>query len=263
MVELFAFLHYLNTNDKETTYARIIRYLFAHLTEIRTLTITEIAERCYVSPATLTRFCHHFDINNFQTLRESLVSLGSMKKHSGLRMKDQELHELAADPRSYLDSYGSEIITAINDVVQSIDLDQVDSILANIHHAKEVVLFGYSATLDLAKDVQTNFLLCHKLVFVGETKAVQQALVDNLTKDSIVLVLSSYGSILTRHDALMRQITDSAAQSILITQHTQNTVTHLFDLSINVTKTNYVRIGNYPLSFFLDFLVRRYASLYP
>lgn len=263
MVELFAFLHYLNTNDKETTYARIINYLFTHLTEVSTLTITEIAERCYVSPATLTRFCRHFGISNFQTLRDSLVSLGSMKKHNGLRMKEQELKELASNPKDYLNSYGSEIITAINDVIQSVDLEQIDTVLADIHQAKEVVLLGYSATLDLAKDVQTSFLLCHKLVLVGETEAVQHALVDALTKNSVVLVLSSYGSILTRSDGLMRRITDSPAQSILITQHTQNTVTHLFDLAINVTKTNYVRIGNYPLSFFLDYLVRRYASLYP
>ncbi|OJG68334.1 hypothetical protein RV09_GL001581 [Enterococcus moraviensis] len=226
------------------------------------MTITEIADRCFVSPATLSRFCRHFGISNFASLRESLVSLASMKKHSGLRMKEQELLDLTNDPKSYLASYGTEIITAINDVLETIDIAQVDNILADIHQAEEVILIGYSSTLDLAKDLQTSFLLSQKLIFVGETEETQQAFVEELSKDSVIIVISSYGSVLNRSSELMRKINDSPAKSILLTQHTQNTLTNQFDLSVNVTTTNYVRIGSYPLSFFLDYFVRRYTSLY-
>lgn len=262
MLDLFDFLHYLNTNKRDATYSRIIIYLFHHLNEIRTLTITEIAERCFVSPATLTRFCRHFGISNFASLREALVSLGTLKKHSGLRMKEQELIDLKNDPKTYLNAYGNEIATAINDVLQTIDIDQIDQILTDIHQAEEIVLIGYSSTLDLAKDLQTSFLLSQKLIFVGETEETQQAFVEELNEKSVVIVISSYGSLLNRSSELMRRISDSPAKSILLTQHTQNTLTNQFDLSVNVTTTNYVRIGNYPLTFFLDYFVRRYASLY-
>ncbi|OJG34318.1 hypothetical protein RV00_GL000850 [Enterococcus devriesei] len=47
----------------------------------------------------------------------------------------------------------------------------------------------------------------------------------------------------------------------MITQHTQNLITNLFDQVLNLTSTNYVQIGNYPLEFFCDYFVRRYASL--
>ncbi|MBO0439863.1 MurR/RpiR family transcriptional regulator [Candidatus Enterococcus ikei] len=262
MLDLFDFLHYLNTTKRDATYSRIIIYLFNHLNEIQTLTITEIAERCFVSPATLTRFCHHFGLSNFASLRESLIVLGTMKKHSGLRMKEQELIDLKDDPKSYLTSYGAEIITAVNDVIATIDIEQVDHLLADIHQADEVILIGYSSTLELAKDLQLSFLLNQKLVFVGETAETQQAFVEELSEKSIVIVISSYGSLLNRSSELMRKISDSPAKSILLTQHTQNTLTNQFDLSMNVTTTNYVRIGNYPLTFFLDYFVRRYTSLY-
>lgn len=262
MLDLFDFLHYLNTNKRDATYSRIIIYLFTHLDKIRMMTITEIAESCFVSPATLTRFCRHFGVSSFASLRESLVSLGTMRKHSGLRMKEQELADLTSDPKSYLASYGNEISTAINDVLQTIDINQVDHILADIHHAEEIVLIGYSSTLDLAKDLQTSFLLSQKLVLVGETEETQQAFIEDLSTDSMVIVISSYGSVLNRSSELMRKISDSPARSILLTQHTQNTLTNQFDLAVNVTTTNYVRIGNYPLTFFLDYFVRRYASLY-
>ncbi|MEI5993531.1 MurR/RpiR family transcriptional regulator [Candidatus Enterococcus mansonii] len=262
MLDLFDFLHYLNTNKRDATYSRIIIYLFTHLNEIRSLTITEIAERCFVSPATLTRFCRHFGLSSFTSLRDSLVSLGSMKNHRGLRMKEQELIDLKNDPKQYLDSYGAEIITAIHDVLQTIDIAQVDQLLADIHQAEDVLIIGYSSNLELAKDLQTSFLLSHKLIFVGETEETQHAFVEQLTAKSIVIVISSYGSLLNRSAELMRKISDSPAKSVLLTQHTQNTLTNQFDLSINVTTTNYVRIGNYPLTFFMDYFVRRYASLY-
>ncbi|MGG5341919.1 MurR/RpiR family transcriptional regulator [Enterococcus sp. AZ192] len=262
MLDLLDFLLFLNTNKRDTTYARIIIYLLNHSKEIQTLTITEIAERCFVSPATLTRFCRHFGIANFAVLRDSLASLSMMKKHNGLRMKEQELIDLKNDPKEYLISYGKEINTAINDVLQTIDIEEVDHILDDIQQAEEVVLIGYSSTLELAKELQTSFLLSQKLVFVGETEETQQSLVADLKETSVVIVISSYGSLLNKSSDLMRRISDSPAKSILLTQHTQNTLTYLFDLSVNVTTTNYVRIGNYPLMFYLDYLVRRYASLY-
>lgn len=262
MLDLFDLLHYLNTNKRDATYSRIIIYLFTHLNEVRTLTITDIAERCFVSPATLTRFCRHFGIASFNVLRESLVSLGTMKKHSGLRMKEQELTALKNDPTEYLSSYGNEIITAIQDVLQTIDTEQVDQLLTDIHQAEEIILIGYSSTLELAKELQTSFLMSQKLVYVGETEETQQAFIEGLDQNSMVIVISSYGSLLNRSSDLMRKISESPAKSILLTQHTQNTLTNQFDLSVNVTTTNYVRIGNYPLTFFLDYVVRRYASLY-
>jgi DNA-binding MurR/RpiR family transcriptional regulator len=262
MLDLFDFFHYLNTNKRDTTYSRIIIYLFTHLNEVRILTITEIAERCFVSPATLTRFCRHFGIQSFNELREALVSFGTLKRHNGLRMKEQELTDLKADPQSYLAAYGAEITTAVNDVLQTIDFEQVDQLLATIHQAQDVVIIGYSSTLDLARELQTAFILSKKMTFVAETEELQLSLVEELHEEAVVLVISSYGSLLNKSSQLIRKITDSPATSILLTQHTQNTITNLFDLSINVTQTNYVRIGNYPLTFFLDYLARRYASLY-
>lgn len=116
--------------------------------------------------------------------------------------------------------------------------------------------------MELAKELQTSFLLSQKLIFVGETEETQEAFVTELSEKSIVIVISSYGSLLNRSSELMRKISDSPAKSILLTQHTQNTLTNQFDLFVNVTTTNYVRIGNYPLTFFLDYFARRYASLY-
>lgn len=262
MLDIYDLLNYLNENSKEATYSKIIIYLLTHSDEVHSLTISEIAAKCYVSPATLTRFCHHFNMPSFPYLREALGAFSTLQGHSGLRMKEVELTILKNDPKSYLASYGQEIIASINDTIATINIEEIDALLKDIHAAEEILIIGYSSTLELAKDMQVSFLSNRKLLFVGETDAIQRRFVKQLRKNSMVFVISSYGTLLNKSSRLIQEIISSPAKSVLLTQHTQNTLTNLFDQVINVTTTNYVRIGNYPLAFFIDYLSRRYTSLY-
>lgn len=49
-------LNYLNKTTLNDTYHRIIVTLFENLYKIDTLKIEKLAELCYVSPSTMTRF---------------------------------------------------------------------------------------------------------------------------------------------------------------------------------------------------------------
>jgi DNA-binding MurR/RpiR family transcriptional regulator len=74
---LLDFLTYLNIHGKETSYSKIIIYLLTHSEEVQSLTISEIADNCYVSPATLTRFQPAILIfSSFNETEENLGSFG-------------------------------------------------------------------------------------------------------------------------------------------------------------------------------------------
>lgn len=88
MSNILDFLTYLNIHGKETSYSKIIIYLLTHSEEVQSLTISEIADKCYVSPATLTRFSRHFDFSSFNELRKTLAHLVGMPPYNGLRMNE-------------------------------------------------------------------------------------------------------------------------------------------------------------------------------
>ncbi|WP_288226106.1 MurR/RpiR family transcriptional regulator [uncultured Enterococcus sp.] len=90
MFTTYDFFDYLNRHDSDKTYAKIITYLLTHQTEVQTLTISQIAERCFVSPATLTRFCQAFNIPSFGDLRELLNTNQQMKSYNYLRMRETD-----------------------------------------------------------------------------------------------------------------------------------------------------------------------------
>ena len=259
---LLDFLTYLNIHGKETSYSKIIIYLLTHSEEVQSLTISEIADKCYVSPATLTRFSRHFDFSSFNELRKTLAHLVGMPPYNGLRMNEQQYQLIQSNPRTYLENYSEEIITSIQDVLKTIDIPEIDQLLKKIHEAPEVVLMGYGATLEIAKEVQMSFLSSGKILYLGETEPLQKELLQGLNQDALILLISSYGTLLTKDPELTRLINNSSAQSIFITQNTQNTLTNLFTQTIQVTSQNYVQIGTYPLTFFFDYVIRRYVSLF-
>lgn len=262
MSNLLDFLTYLNINGKETSYSKIIIYLLTHSEEVQSLTISEIAVKCYVSPATLTRFSRHFDFSSFNELRKTLAHLVGMPPYNGLRMNEQQYQLIQSNPQAYLENYSEEIITSIQDVLKTIDIPEIDQLLKKIHEASEVVLMGYGATLEIAKEVQMSFLSSGKILYLGETEPLQKELLQGLNQDALILLISSYGTLLTKDPELTRLINNSPAQSIFITQNTKNTLTNLFTQTIQVTSQNYVQIGTYPLTFFFDYVIRRYVSLF-
>jgi|GEM_PF-1090188 len=259
---LLDFLTYLNINGKETSYSKIIIFLLTHSTDVQSLTISEIAEKCYVSPATLTRFSRHFGFASFNELRKALANLVGMPPYNGLRMNEQEYRLLQNDPKEYLENYSAEIITSIQDVLKTIDIPEIDQLLKKINDASEVVLMGYGATLEIAKEVQMSFLSSGKILYLGETEPLQKELITDLNPYALIILISSYGTLLTKDPELTRLINTSPASSIFITQNTKNTLTNLFTQTIQVTSQNYVQIGTYPLTFFFDYLIRRYVSLF-
>ncbi|MGC6767291.1 MurR/RpiR family transcriptional regulator [Enterococcus sp. LJL128] len=262
MFDIYNFLTYLNTHERETSYSKIILYLLTHTEEVPKLTISEIAQQCYVSPATLTRFSRHFQFDSFASLRKALTALISLSPYNALRMNTVQFQLLKEEPESYLKNYSEEITTAVQDVLQTIDIRVIDELLQEIHNASTVVLIGYSATLELAKDIQTSLLSSKKVVFLGETEDLQQKLITSLDKQSVIIVISSYGTLLTKSPELVQMISQSPAKSVFITQNTKNMLTNQFSQTIHVTTENYVQIGTYPLTFFFDYFTRRYAALY-
>lgn len=51
------FLKYLNIANKNDTYSRIILYILTYPEKVPTMSISKLADECFVSAATISRFC--------------------------------------------------------------------------------------------------------------------------------------------------------------------------------------------------------------
>lgn len=250
-------LDYLNTHDKEETYAKIIIAILQNTAFFKQATISEMAAFCFVSPATLSRFSKFFGFDSYSQMRKTMTSSVTSPTLS-FRLNRSELDLLHDEPGDFLKFYGQALIDSIQDAVDHLSIPQTEAVLEEIHQHQDVYLFGYNASNSVASEMQTGLIVSGKLVYTGESFEDQLKLTQYLTKDSLVIVLSSFGNFFYNNLPLYEAIRTSGCRTILITQHTLNMMTSSFDQIVYVTEHNHLQVGSYPLQFFCEYLVRRY-----
>lgn len=262
MSNLIKMIHYLNTHDRQDTYSRIIIFLTQNFARIEELTISQIAEECFVSPATLSRFSKHFNFESFPALRKSFTNTDFLDPLFSFSLTKLDLNSIKNTPDAFLKDYGQSIIASIEDIIESVDLTEIDALLALIHTTKDVCIFNYNPTNSIVKILQSGLFLSKKLVFTGETKSNQLDLIDSMKPDSVAIIISSFGNFFTTQPEVFSKIRQTNCQTVLITQNTQNMAISLIDTIVNISSKNHVKAGNYPMEFFIEYICRRYYELY-
>ena len=262
MFDYIDFLRYLNTHSPNDTYYKIILYILNNSKVAQSLNITEFADACFVSPATISRFSKKFNLSSFAELKKMIHGFNQLPTSKGMRMSADDKNLLNKDTEAYLKAYVNEIHESLNDVLSSLNMQQILNLAEKINHSESVILVGHNATFELAKNIQSLLFISKKVTIVPETNEHIDELIALSKENTLIIVFSSYGTIFNRNLDLITKITESNAYSVLITQSTQNIYTNFFDQSINTTKKIYLKIGTYPLTLYSDFLVRYYSLLY-
>ena len=72
---LYRFLTYVNSTSSQTTYANIAYYISNNFSKIIHMNLEELADACYVSQATISRFCRFLDLKVLPILKWSVRGL--------------------------------------------------------------------------------------------------------------------------------------------------------------------------------------------
>lgn len=94
-------LDYLNTHELDSSYARIIIYLIKHINNVPKLSITELANECFVSNATVSRFARFFQYENFQSLKKELTLPSQYKPEFNFRMNSKSVDLITDNPKEF------------------------------------------------------------------------------------------------------------------------------------------------------------------
>ena len=76
------FFSTLASEKKDSTNSQIATYLLNHLDDIKDIGIQEMAKECSVAMSSISRFCKEIGLNDFNELRELLISISLYVKVS-------------------------------------------------------------------------------------------------------------------------------------------------------------------------------------
>lgn len=257
---LIKMLQYLNNNELDGTYSRIITYIISNRDKIYSMGITDFADSCYVSISTISRFSKFFGYPSFQAMKLDIQKEPSLGYT--LRLNKDEYYRLDSTPDNFFSDLGNQIIVGIQDTIDTVQVSEIDSLLKEIMGYEKVYLFGYDSTLDILKRFQSTFLNNNKLLFMALSDDLQLSLSKNLDSKSLCIVVSSYGTLFAKLPDVIWNITNSNSKKIFITQGATNIFTSAFDQIIHISTNPSPITGNFCMDFFFEYLGKRSLKLF-
>lgn len=254
------FLTYLNSHSIDDTNSRIILYLLQNRSRARELTITQVANDCFVSPASITRFIQRFGFLSFPELKKQISTETGSVDLTSFQLSSKDRQDAATDAAVYLSNYGTHVWSSIKTCAETLSLDDSLALIEAIEHADQVYLFGYDSILDYLKRFQQSLVQCEIYAFLSNTVQGQVELAQRMTERDLCIISSSFGQFFSHRQELAKAIEGSGAQTVLLTQSPALFNAIEMDRTIVITEKPDPRAGSFCMEFYLEFLARVICS---
>lgn len=258
---LYKFLTYVNSTSAGTTYSSIAYYICNHFSKVCKMNLEELADACYVSQATISRFCRSLGFESFTNFKaECQRSLKDGERRvngvlSDIRSGDDEF-------KKSLRYYGEVILKEMKDLMDHLDLEQMDALLDQIYQTEDVAFFGIHRCASIIQELQFSFALRDKFVKAYTGSALQLECAKSLGKDSLAVVVVSAddGFWFEAHD-VMDALAVSPCSKILLTTTSDIQRKEVFDDVILIGSGDR-RTSLYTMTYYSEAIISRYFSKY-
>lgn len=150
------FLSTLASEKKDSTNSQIATYLLNHLDDIKNIGIQEMAKECSVAMSSISRFCKEIGLNDFNELRELLIST----------KMNFEQYSSSSKAKNRLEEYSLKVKESITMVEKSINMQQIDALCKEIQKYQQVGIFGL---LMLGKQTYSHISYKQQLQYISST----------------------------------------------------------------------------------------------
>lgn len=250
-------LSYINCTFKQDIYYELAILLLKHEKEISNYSIDKIAQLCFVSTSTLSRFCRKLGFQNYNEFKNGFQQNYKVNNYS-----IELFQQINKDINKASFQLLNDIYDTMKSQIENIDLADIDWILDQIYKNKTVLFLGHQFLQSIGNYFQQNLLRFDKLSYSFNQEADQIQFLKHINDNTVVIILSIDGSYHLKHNDIMEVLLKKNITIILITQNKYSQLTHYCDKSLILKGSNKNDIGKYGMLFLIDFMLLRYKNLY-
>lgn len=251
-------LNYLGTSLQKDMNYEIAMAMLKNYDEIKNRTCEEVADICFVSKASLSRFCRFIGFSSYREFQEALALDYDMQTEYTKQFKDL----LKTDRNQAIASYRDELISNVYSTVNLESLDLVEEVTEIIHNANNIFHFSHHFLWDIGRFFQSKMSLMGKHVLQQMNYESQYEFASNLTKDDLVLITSITGTYPLRYEKIWNLIINSGCKIIVITQNLSSSNWNHADYVLPCGNSNKNDIGKYTALMVVDMIIIHYMSKY-
>ena len=139
---LYLLMTYVNFSSGQDMYYSIAKTILTHLEQIPSISINDLAELCYTSPATISRFCKDLNCRNFATFKKEMA-IALEIAHDEIHFSFDDDFKIKKNPQYLVDKVYDDTKKSLELGQQQLDINDVDKICELIHDAPHVFMIGY------------------------------------------------------------------------------------------------------------------------
>lgn len=251
-------LNYMNSINKSDNYFDVCKNVLKNLNRMEHININDLADLCFVSPATISRFCKHMGFSSFQEFKKLCsVNLNIETDYSRRLLEASKMNSKEA-----VEHYTKSVIDNIQSSYNQLDIDNVDIIARKINETNEVAFFGMQFLYNMGVHLQSRFIMMGKLIEAYLSYEEQLECARNLNSNSIAIIASVEGSYFYRCIEIVEELKKNGVKVILFTQNTNSKLASLADEILICGNSNNDNEGRYAVLYMMEILIMRYAALF-
>ncbi|MFR4948667.1 MurR/RpiR family transcriptional regulator [Thomasclavelia spiroformis] len=240
---------YLDTANEIDTNYNIAWYVVRNFSKITKMTINELADNCYVSPATISRFCKSLGYENYLHFKQACTLDKVFDNYN------MDLTNMRYKPKECTKNYLKNICNEISKLSSVLEWDIIDEVLQVIHNSKKIVFFQNHFLHFVSLYFQIDLLSLGKLVYAPVEYKRQLECAKSLNENSVAIVIND-GEYIRNNFRIIQYLKKSKCKTVLLTNK-QDT-----KISMNYTIKLKSNMSRYTLLAIIELMIYRYRSLY-
>lgn len=248
-------LDFVNTSRMHDANYDIAQTLIEHYDELPQMSLRRMADLCYVSQASFSRFCRFLGFESFGEFKEAMDGANYLLADDysrGFRS------QLAENPACALKLYRSELVSILNGALDEKTTDLVPSVLDALEQAQRVVFFSHHFLWHIGRYFQGKMLQLGKYVELYQYYEHQEEAARTLQEGDVAIVCSINGSYFSHYQDVARAVFGSGAKVVVLTQNRHALYINRADYMLLCGNTNENDIGKYAALMTIDYLVMAY-----
>jgi DNA-binding MurR/RpiR family transcriptional regulator len=191
-------MSYISTAPQKDANYDIALTMLTHYGKLKNLSLTEIADLCYVSKASISRFCRFMGFDGFRELQDCLLQDFSI----GTDYSKAFFDKLCAAPQAALQDYSEELIRNIRVTTTPENTARLTDMAMAIANSERIAFFSHHFLWDIGRHLQSKMIRMDRYVELYMDYAQQLACARSLHKNDLAIVCTVGGSYPLRYPTI-------------------------------------------------------------
>lgn len=240
------------SNDADINIARCLLKNINYIKK-KQLSLQELADICYTSKASISRFSQKMGYSNFNEFKLDCIGI------------QEELNEMIIDNHALQKTnmllFSQKLSQCFHETHHENLIQSLNEICKLIYQANRVIIFATHIPGDIANILQWALLTTGRYVEFYPRKEHQIEVVKQVKQDDLCIFISLEGTLLMEKSITIPAII-SMAKTVLITQNSHTKFHEQFTQTITLGHHDEENLGKYKLLFFIDCLINHYYNQY-